>query len=414
MGIHGLKIWLTLIAFFLSIGIAQESSCISCHIELDEDLDDHEKIVDSYLGGVHAKNNLDCSDCHGGDPEAFDDEDEAMWDAEYFRSDLTKIDQLEMCGSCHSNPNVMKQYTASIKTDQVDQYETSHHGIALENGNEKAATCTDCHGVHGILEIDHPKAPVYPFNIPITCSNCHSDESYMAHTDLPTDQYKKYESSVHGIALFENEDVGAPTCNDCHGNHGAAPPDIVHVKDICGTCHINNQDLFQTSHLQSMLLSEGFGQCEACHGNHDIAKPNDDMFDWSEGALCYDCHADGGPAKDMSNHFYSVITNLNSDIELATSMVHDAENKGMIVDELLFDLEEAHKVLIHTRTNIHSFNIDFVDSNAIAGFEAAQAAVTGAQQSLDEFDFRRKGLFYFSLIITFTVIVLGLKIKVMK
>ena len=32
--------------------------------------------------------------------------------------------------------------------------------------------------------------------------------------------------SVHGKALLEKGDLSAPTCNNCHGNHGAAPPQI--------------------------------------------------------------------------------------------------------------------------------------------------------------------------------------------
>jgi phosphoenolpyruvate carboxylase len=86
----------------------------------------------------------------------------------------------------------------------------------------------------------------------------------------------------------------------------------------------------------------------------------------------------------------------------------------MVVSDLLFDLDETRKTLIHTRTNIHSFNIDYVDSNAVAGFKAAQAAMMGANASLNEFGFRQKGLFLFSFIITFLVLVLGIKIKGLK
>src|SRR5688572_12273090 len=41
---------------------------------------------------------------------------------------------------------------------------------------------------------------------------------------IPTDQAEKFKGSVHGEALLKNRDMAAPTCNDCHGNHGAAPP----------------------------------------------------------------------------------------------------------------------------------------------------------------------------------------------
>ncbi|MFQ6607427.1 MAG: hypothetical protein ACE5EE_02695 [Fidelibacterota bacterium] len=84
---------------------------------------------------------------------------------------------------------------------------------------------------------------------------------------------------------------------------------------------------------------------------------------------------------------------------------------GHNLSDLYFPLEEAKKVLIQTRTNIHSFNIDYVDSLARPGFEAAQAAILGANKSMDESLRRRIWLFFFSLIITYLIITIGIKIK---
>jgi hypothetical protein len=39
---------------------------------------------------------------------------------------------------------------------------------------------------------------------------------------IPHNQYEKFARSVHGIALLKKHDSGAPACNICHGNHGAA------------------------------------------------------------------------------------------------------------------------------------------------------------------------------------------------
>ncbi|MBC8322818.1 MAG: cytochrome c3 family protein [Candidatus Marinimicrobia bacterium] len=403
-----------IILFMLMTILSAEDSCISCHTELDEERDDGDKIVVGYMTGIHAKKDVGCADCHGGDPEAFDDEDEAMWDVDDFLADMEKQDQLDMCGKCHSDPQYMRMFSASIKTDQVSQYLTSDHGKSLVKGNQKVAVCSDCHSNHGILPVKDPRSKVYALNVPVTCARCHADGQYMKDSGLPTDQLIQFKNSVHGEALLEREDISAPACNDCHGNHGAAPPDVVHVKDICGTCHVNNRDLFQKSHLFSVLSKEGFGQCEACHENHAVLKPNDSFLDWSENSVCIKCHLDGGSAKLMADHFYTIIDSLKQNLQLAHSIVDSAENKGMIVSDLFFDLEEARKVLIHTRTNIHSFNITYVDTNAAPGFKASQAAILGAKASLNELSFRRKGLFYFSLIITFLVVVLGIKIKRFK
>lgn len=394
--------------------LSANDSCISCHTELDEERDEGDKIVAGYMSGIHAKKDVGCADCHGGDPEAFDDEDEAMWDVDDFLTDIEKHDQLDMCGKCHSDPQYMRMFSASIKTDQVSQYLTSGHGKSLEKGNQKAAVCSDCHSNHGILPVMDPRSTVYALNIPVMCAQCHSDGQYMKDSGLPIDQLSQFKDSVHGVALLVKEDITAPACNDCHGNHGAAPPDVVHVKDICGTCHVNNRDLFQKSHLFSALSKEGFGQCEACHENHAVLKPDDSFLDWSENSVCIKCHLDGGTAKIMADHFYTIIDSLKQNLKLAHSLIDSVENKGMIVSELFFDLEEARKVLIHTRTNIHSFSTAYVDTNAVPGFKAAHAAILGAKASLNELGFRRKGLFYFSLIITFLVVVLGIKIRRIK
>ncbi|NOZ04062.1 MAG: hypothetical protein GXO92_05580 [FCB group bacterium] len=390
----------------------KEDACIRCHKEMDEEQEEGQKLFPDILNDVHLKRGLSCADCHGGNPEAFDDEDEAMWENDTFGGEVSRTDEIVMCGSCHSDPRFMRQYSTAIRTDQVKQYWTSKHGMELKRGNEKVAICTDCHGVHGILPVDDPRSPVYDMNVPSTCSNCHSDSEYMAEFGIPTDQYYKYRKSVHGEALLDNSDTGAPACNDCHGNHGAIPPDVSHISDICGTCHVNNDKLFQESHLKPIFVKRGFGQCEACHGNHGILKPTDEFLNWDHGSVCVQCHRDkGGEAKIMADQFYTLLDSLKGQIAIANTFVEKADQKGMEVSDLLFPLEEAHKVLIQTRTSIHSFNKDYVEEIAKPGFEATQAAITGGKKALEEFDFRRKGLFISSLIITFLALALYLKIK---
>ena len=86
----------------------------------------------------------------------------------------------------------------------------------------------------------------------------------------------------------------------------------------------------------------------------------------------------------------------------------------MEVSELFFNLEDAHKNLIQTRTSIHSFDLDFVMKTSEDGYKAAEAAITGADLAIREFGFRKKGLIVFSLILTFLVVILYLKIKSME
>ena len=101
----------------------------------------------------------------------------------------------------------------------------------------------------------------------------------MAEFKIPTDQYTKYKKSVHAKALYDRQDLSAPTCNDCHGNHGAAPPGIASVANVCGQCHARQAELFQASVHKAAFDNKGLGECITCHSNHDIARA-DRSVDW--------------------------------------------------------------------------------------------------------------------------------------
>ena len=385
-------------------------ACVVCHLELEEDLAQDERVFAHVFSDVHFERGLGCADCHGGDPTALGDEDMAMWDSETFVGVPEKVDLPAFCGKCHSDPTFMRRFDPRAETDQVSQYYTSRHGTLLIEGEVRVAACTDCHGVHGILEVDNPNAPVYPLHVPATCAKCHSKDDYMADFGIPTDQYAKYRDSVHGQALLENHDIGAPACNACHGNHGAVPPEVENIASVCGNCHINNHELFQKSHLRDVFIEAGIPLCIGCHNKHAIAKPTDESLKWDISG-CRKCHEDGGVAKELANRFYGIISNLKSNIQRADYLVERAEMKGMEVSELLFHVEDAHKSLIQTRTAIHSFNEDVVRESAAEGDTAAVHAALGAEKLLSAFDFRRKGLLGASLIITFLIVMLYLKTR---
>ncbi|NHZ84765.1 MAG: hypothetical protein GWP19_02670 [Planctomycetia bacterium] len=391
----------------------KDDACVSCHLEVDEDLD--VPVMSNMVDDIHIQNGLSCADCHGGDPTAFDDSDAAMWDDESFIGTIEKRKQPAVCGSCHSNSVYMRDYSTSIRTDQVDQYWTSQHGILLQKGDTKVATCTSCHGVHGIYPKDDPRAPVYALNVPSTCAACHSEAEYMAEYGIPTDQLEQYKLSVHGVALLDKQDIYSPACNDCHGNHGAIPPDVSHISDICGSCHVNNKNLFKESSLRESFLENGLNDCEACHGNHEVPVPTDEMLNWKEESVCLDCHDNTDvEAKEMALTFYQTIDSLKTQLFSVEDLISIAERKGMEVSDLFIFLEDAHRILIQTRTNIHSFDLDYVSKTAEEGFSVINEATIGANKALGELDYRRKGLIIFSIIITFSIIALYLKLKAMQ
>jgi hypothetical protein len=396
-----------------SDNLFQDDACVSCHIEIDEDLD--LPVMSNMENDIHIKVGLSCADCHGGDPTAFDDSDVAMWDDDSFLGAIEKSEQPEVCGSCHSNAIYMRNYSTSSRTDQVDQYWTSRHGILLQKGDMNVATCTSCHDVHGIYPKDDPRSTVYALNIPNTCGYCHSDANYMSEYAISTDQLEKFKLSVHGVALLDKQDIYSPACNDCHGNHGAIPPDVAHISDICGSCHINNKNLFKESYLRKVFLENELNECEACHGNHEVMKPTDEMLRWEDESTCLVCHDVGdNEAQEMSIAFYQTIDSLKTQLDSVENLISIAERKGMEVSDMYIHLEDAHRVLIQTRTNIHSFDISYVNKNAEAGFKAISEAAVGANRAFGELKYRRQGLIVFSLLITLLIIVLYLKLKTMQ
>ena len=406
-----------LLIIVLGVGFAdnsfQDDACVSCHLEIDEDLDN--LVMTNMHNDIHIQVGLSCADCHGGDPTAFDDSDASMWDDDSFVGAIEKSEQPEVCGSCHSNSVYMRNYSTSSRTDQVDQYWTSRHGILLQRGDTNVATCTSCHDVHGIYPKDDPRSTVYALNIPNTCGSCHSDVDYMSEYNIPTDQLEEFKLSVHGVSLLDKQDIYSPACNDCHGNHGAIPPDVTHISDICGSCHINNRNLFKDSHLRELFFENGINECEACHGNHEVAVPSDEMLNWGTRPICLDCHDDSdAEAKEMSLAFYKTIDSLKTQLDSVENLISIAERKGMEVSDMFIHLEDAHRVLIQTRTNIHSFDLSYVNKNAELGFSAINKATIGANRVFVELKYRRKGLLVFSLLITILIIALYLKLKTMQ
>jgi len=416
MGLHAMKYisFLFVIILALNISLAEDNlpqdGCVSCHVEIDDDF--NVPIMTNMQNDIHFEVGLSCSDCHGGNPEEFDDTDAAMWDTESFNGIFDKDEQIKVCGNCHSSNLYMRQFSTSIRTDQVTQYLTSQHGILLKSGDNNVAACVDCHGVHGIYKIDDPRSKVYPQNLPSTCSNCHSNKSYMEPYNIPTNQFDDFKNSVHGKALLEKQDNYAPACNDCHGNHGAIPPNISHISDICGSCHVNNRTLFQQSFHREYFADNDFHECEACHGNHDVKKPSDEMLAWGDYSTCLECHdEDHEDAKELSLVFYNTIDSLKTRIETIEQLMLTAEQKGMEVSELYINLEDARKSLIQTRTTIHSFDELEVNKVADNGFVVLNEASVNIQEILGELKFRRTGLLIFSIIITISIITLYLMLK---
>jgi len=307
----------------------EETSCTTCHGDSDMFDPVQLEILVDMRNGVHADFGLSCHDCHGGNPDmaVADDMDAAMspsFEPNPYRGAPGPGDIPGFCGRCHSDPSFMSRFKPDPRVDQEREYWTSQHGLSLRQGDGEVATCVSCHGVHGILSIDDQDSWVHPLRIAETCNGCHGDPERMAGRTLPdgepipVDQYARWRRSVHAAAMYEKSDLTAPTCNDCHGNHGAAPPGVDSVVFVCGQCHGREASIFRDSpkhagfQAHNEYLAEvgdegcpachdadqigaasnvdSFTECTVCHGNHGVVRPTVAMFDPLPSTPCAFCH----------------------------------------------------------------------------------------------------------------------------
>jgi hypothetical protein len=385
----------------------EEDQCYLCHRDEDylpEDFDDND---------IHMHVGLSCAGCHGGDPTS-DDEEFAMSEEAGFVGTPARRDIPEFCGRCHSDINYMRRFQPRIPTDQVLQYYTSVHGQRLAAGDPKVADCTGCHSSHAILPESDGRSMVYPLNVPRTCNRCHGDADYMSGYDIPTNQFEQYAGSVHGVALLENQDTGSPACNDCHGNHGALPPEVESVTQVCGQCHVNNMRYFESSLMAQAFVHEALVGCEECHGNHDVEKANDEMIGVGAKSTCTDCHDDGDDGYAAAQEIHTLLTTLSTLYDAAVERQEEVQHKGMDDVEIGFLLQEARQSLIQARTLVHTFDPRKVGPKTDEGVEKVEAALTMADESIKDFYFRRRGFGLATLCITLLVVALALKIREME
>jgi len=386
---------------------SRESSCVQCHAGLGGAL---AQPVEMYAADVHARTGFGCVACHGGDAEEFSLN--AMDPDRGYIGVPSGTDIPTVCGRCHSSADFMKRYDPSARVDQVAEYRTSRHGRLLyERGDTLVATCASCHTPHSIRPPSDPKSSVHPLAVAGTCGSCHADPEHMAPYGIPTDQVEKYHESIHWTKMSEEGDLSAPTCNDCHGNHGAAPPGVSWVGNVCGQCHAVMAEQFAASFHSEILTMLGSPGCATCHNNHAVKEAGDELLGVGEGTACGQCHAAEGSGGSVAMRMRALVDSLRTEIEDARAILGQAENSGMEVSEASFHLSDARTALVGARTAVHSFRVDSVAAAVETGLEVASAAYASGEEALDELQVRRMGLAVSVAIILVLIVGLVLKIR---
>jgi predicted CXXCH cytochrome family protein len=390
--------------------LPRDQDCIECHAGLDD-----ERLAEparSYPADIHAEQGFSCLSCHGAIAAG---EHGGRVDPEMGFIARPARDQVPvLCGSCHSDIAFMRQYAPSLRVDQEAEYWTSGHGKALREGDPDVATCVSCHPAHSIRPPNDPESSVYPANIPRLCASCHAEPDIMEPHGLPTDQFEAYRASVHGQALFDEEDLSAPTCNDCHGNHGAAPPGVASVERVCGQCHSMMAEYFEGSGHDHLFSEAGLPGCATCHGSHGVQRPSDATLEVVAAEVCVECHEAGDSAAVVFPTMLALIDSLQAAREEAEGVLGRAENLGMEVSTARFELEDVTNAIMKARTAIHAMDLEPVRAEIGAGLDVVDRSAERGEEALWEHGYRRLGLTVSAGLILFLIIGIILKIRALE
>jgi predicted CXXCH cytochrome family protein len=359
-------------------------TCAACHQAVGGPM---AKPLEDRKADVHAAKGISCADCHGGDPSRMDMDSMKV---KGFVGRPDRRDVPRLCARCHSDGAFMRRFNPALRTDQLAQYQTSVHGKRLAGGDRKVAVCTDCHGVHSILPASHVPSRVNPVRVAETCGRCHADAEYMKGYKIPTDQFALYRESVHGELLLKRQDLAAPTCNKCHGNHGAFPPDVTSIAGVCGQCHVINKDLFLQSKHHAAFDRMGLPECATCHSNHKILRTSDDMVGISEKAVCIRCHAPGTAGYRAAEQMGKMIAELSQAIQRGGAKLAEAERAGMEVSDAKYEFQNARVALIKARNEVHIFSPERLNKVTGPGIEIAEKGYRAGQEALDELGSRKR------------------------
>ena len=292
-----------------SIHGAMNLSCVDCHKDVKSlahetppqkvlCADCHADAKNAYAHSTHAKVisagriAANCQDCHGGAHEVLAG---GAPDSPVNHAHIPAT-----CGRCHGQKFLME--SNGVGAQPFLSYQDSVHGRAVESGSGKAAVCTDCHGSHAILPPTDPQSPIYKFNVPATCGQCHSDIQ------------DTFNASIHGQAIAHGNQL-SPVCTDCHGIHSIkshkdpnSPVAEQNLsRDTCARCHegVRLSSEFGvpgnrvSSYMDSYhgLAAEGgsviAANCSSCHGVHNILPSSDPHSTINRNNLegtCGKCH----------------------------------------------------------------------------------------------------------------------------
>ena len=228
-------------------GLEVRVSCVECHesqwksAQLENSAKESDRMgvvvqqIDRYMKSIHARpsredqsrTNATCYNCHDAHyvyPPG--SEGRTEW----------RLNIPNTCGKCHAKQRV--------------EYARSVHGKAvLEDKNQYAAICSDCHSTH---DVESPAKASARLAIVQNCGTCHADS------------LKSYTGTYHGQVNTLGFAYTAK-CYDCHGSHG-----VQRVSNAASTVHPENR--LNTCRKCHQDATPGFVTFEPHATTHDYAR----------------------------------------------------------------------------------------------------------------------------------------------
>lgn len=288
-----------------------ETACASCHgnvheigaaakIQPEKCAECHAGEIKEFAQSVHGRaakagdpDAPTCASCHGPVHE--------IQASGEITSAVARRNQPAACARCHADSGFLSRHKIPV-LHPVEQYLQSVHGRAVLAG-KNAATCSDCHGSHGIQPAWEAQSKVSHWNVVGTCAQCHKEIA------------RQFNESVHGAALRSGA-RDAPDCTNCHGEHlildPKNPASALNAANIsaqtCARCHADSRLALRyglpadrvpsyADSYHGLALREGSltaANCASCHGVHDILRSNDSRSTVNPANLpktCGQCHA---------------------------------------------------------------------------------------------------------------------------
>lgn len=220
-----------------------------------------------------------------------------------------------------------------------------------------------------------------------------------------------WSASVHAAALLKRGDTSAPTCIGCHGSHGATPPGVASVANVCAQCHLREAELFRASPKKDIFEAIGQAECLVCHGNHRVESPADRWVGVEEGAVCAQCHDESSDSTRTIRDMRQRLDRLATDVSDADELLTRAERAGMLVDEGRLALREAREQQVQSRALVHAFAAEPFAATAGGGVAAARRARDSGEAAMRELQLRRTGLGVATLLVLAFLVTLWIKIR---